>query len=70
MLGLVNETSALSQVVAEWQLFFLTSVGYNGAVRRQAKAALYAIKEHDEQRLSQLHAEVTTMLVEWYETVH
>ncbi len=44
------------QVVAEWELFLLTSVGYSGVVRRAALQRLRDIHARDADRLQKLHA--------------
>ena len=51
-----------NQVVAEWELFMLNSVGYNSAVRRAARSKLEAIKQRDADVLQQLHSEVAVAL--------
>lgn len=47
------------QVVAEWELFLLTSVAYEKSVRAAARAKLVAIQARDEARLVQLHEVVS-----------
>ena len=70
LLGSVNPSPHLHihthdcvvQVVAEWELFLLTSVGYNAAARRASRARLLAIQDRDRRQLAQLHAEVDIVL--------
>jgi hypothetical protein len=50
------------QVVAEWELFLLTSVGYSATVRRAARERLDAIHARDSETLHALHREVAAVL--------
>jgi hypothetical protein len=51
-----------AQVVAEWELFLLTSVGYSAGVRRQARQRLWDIQARDAAVLGELHARVQRAL--------
>ena len=50
------------EVVAEWELFLLTAVGYEKGVRGTARRHLEAIQAEDSARLRELHAEVREVL--------
>jgi hypothetical protein len=50
------------QVVAEWELFLLTSVGYSATVRRAARERLDALHARDSETLHALHREVAAVL--------
>jgi hypothetical protein len=45
-----------SQVIAEWEMFLLNSVGYHAPVRRAARTKLEAINARDARVLRELHA--------------
>ncbi len=60
--SLLHPSSTFSQVVAEWELFLLTSVGYSPQARREARSKLDAIHARDAARLARLHAEVQAVL--------
>ncbi len=50
------------QVVAEWELFMLTSVSYAASVRKQKRDQLYAIQADERVYLNTLHASITSHL--------
>jgi hypothetical protein len=60
--SLLHPSPTFSQVVAEWELFLLTSVGYSPQARREARSKLDAIHTRDAARLAHLHAEVQAVL--------